>query len=164
MLPAVFVNNMVGNLHKSHLWSIAVEMQFYVFSPYLLKKMLKLEKPMKVPLTILVLSTVLNFVLLSSVCPEGWSDSNVWNTVNIEDFSENEGHCSDKYHFTNYQLMITRATPYAFGMYAAYLHINDKNHDYLESKYSIFLEWLAFIAMFEISSIGCIPGWANLVL
>jgi peptidoglycan/LPS O-acetylase OafA/YrhL len=94
LFPLFFVNNLVGASHYSHLWSIAVEMQFYVLSPWLLKKMLKSDRPWIVPLMIFIVSTFGNFTILSMFCSKGWSDSNVWNSYNYDDdWSENEGNC-----------------------------------------------------------------------
>jgi peptidoglycan/LPS O-acetylase OafA/YrhL len=104
--PAFFVNNFMPlKIHKSHLWSIAVEMQFYTVSPYLLKKMLRSEKPWIYPLVAFVFCTTMWFVVLSAVCPEGWSDTKVWNEFNIEDFSKKEAdeHCGGKYFGWVYQ-------------------------------------------------------------
>jgi len=58
--PAFFVNNLVPlKIHKSHLWSIAVEMQFYTLSPYLLKKMLRSQKPWIYPLVAFIFCTTM---------------------------------------------------------------------------------------------------------
>jgi hypothetical protein len=54
--------------------------------------------------------------------------------------------------------MSTRASPYGFGMYAALLHMLDKEHDYLENKSSIFYEWFSFVTMICLSFIGCYAG------
>lgn len=50
--------------------------------------------------------------------------------------------------------MPTRATPYAFGMYAALLHIRDKDHDYMESVASQIYEWIAVVIVAVYSIIG----------
>ena len=68
--PMLFVNNFVPlEYHKTHLWSIAVEMQFYTLSPFLLKKMLRSEKPWMVPLTAFIFCTTMFFVVLTFACP-----------------------------------------------------------------------------------------------
>lgn len=61
VLPIIFMSsNLVGSgIHVSHLWSVCVEMQFYLFSPYLLKKILRSEKPWMVPLIVGVISTII---------------------------------------------------------------------------------------------------------
>jgi peptidoglycan/LPS O-acetylase OafA/YrhL len=61
VLPIAFLSaNLVGSaIHKSHIWSVCVEMQFYLFSPYLLKKILRSEKPWMIPLIVGVASTIL---------------------------------------------------------------------------------------------------------
>ena len=103
--PAFFVNNfMPKKIHRSHLWSIAVEMQFYTLSPYLLKKMLRSEKPWIYPLVAFIFCTTMYLVVLTAVCPEGWGDTSVWTAYN-GDFTEkgDDEHCYDKYYSLIYQ-------------------------------------------------------------
>lgn len=102
--PAFFVNNLVGTkIHKSHLWSIAIEMQFYLFSPWLLKKMIRSDKPWIVPTVICIISIVAHFVILSIGCPETWKDSYLWNPFDWNTGEELEGNCGDFYFNTIYQ-------------------------------------------------------------
>ena len=51
--------------------------------------------------------------------------------------------------------MYTRASPYGFGMYAAYCHLYlDKSHDYLLERSSIAVELAAFVVLIAIGFIG----------
>lgn len=47
--------------------------------------------------------------------------------------------------------MYTRASPYGFGLFAAYSHMYlDKSHSYLLQKSYILTEWAAFIVLIVI--------------
>ena len=77
--PLFFVANLVGGkIHKTHLWSVCVEMQFYLFSPYLVKTMFKSDKPWITPAVLCIVSTILNLVIPSIFCPQGWTDVLSW--------------------------------------------------------------------------------------
>jgi hypothetical protein len=55
--------------------------------------------------------------------------------------------------------MITRASPYVFGMLAATLYHLNKSKDYLHET-SILLEWSAFLAINLIAWVGPnLPAW-----
>ena len=135
-LPALFfVANLVPlKIHMSHLWSVCVEMQFYLFSPFLVKKMMGSEKPWMIPAVVALVSTILNFAIPAIYCPQAWNDGSLWAQVDMYSKKENPGQCFDIYFQGVYELMPTRATPYVMGMYAALLYIRDDKHNYLESK------------------------------
>jgi peptidoglycan/LPS O-acetylase OafA/YrhL len=58
----LFVNNLFGK-PLTHIWSVAVEFQFYLVSPYLIGKM----NSLRVPILLCLISTVLNFAMTLGV-------------------------------------------------------------------------------------------------
>ena len=68
------MNNMVGS--DMHVWSIAVEFQFYMLSPLLIYFMAKSDRPWMAPLLIFLISTVLNFLITLGVCPDAYTNVN----------------------------------------------------------------------------------------
>ena len=51
--------------------------------------------------------------------------------------------------------MPTKASPYAFGMYAGYLHVNYKDYNFCQGK--VIQEWLAFLMYIAWCMIGGLP-------
>ena len=98
-LPALFfVANLVPlKIHMSHLWSVCVEMQFYLFSPFLVKKMMGSEKPWMIPAVVALVSTILNFAIPAIYCPQAWNDGSLWAQVDMYSKKENPGQCFDIY-------------------------------------------------------------------
>lgn len=67
-----FSNNYVGVL--TDMWSVAVEMQFYIFSPIIVYSMIKTERPWLICFIIGMFSVFLNFGLLYKDCPKSFED------------------------------------------------------------------------------------------
>ena len=112
LTPLLFVQNFTGPF--DHLWSIAVEFQFYLFSPFLVKWVHRSPRPWLLPLGIFAVSTAYNVITMSRYCPESWTDSSVWRNP--------ESQCFRYYLPFNYEQVIARMSPYGFGIYAAYKH------------------------------------------
>lgn len=68
----LFLNNFIGK--DQHIWSIAVEFQFYLISPILVYFMAKSEKPWLAPLIIFLIATVCNCMITLGVCPTAYQD------------------------------------------------------------------------------------------
>ena len=67
----LFINNFVGQ-PITHLWSVAVEVQFYLVSPFILTKI----ENLKMPIILIFISTVLNFLILFLGC-EDFADNRI---------------------------------------------------------------------------------------
>jgi hypothetical protein len=52
------------------MWSVSVEMQFYIFSPFIVRNMYNSEKPWLLPLLLSLISTALAFGLFIYIEPE----------------------------------------------------------------------------------------------
>ena len=61
--PLLFINNFTGK-PLTHIWSVAVEFQFYLISPWIITKM----ETWKLPLVLCLFSTVLNFAITIGIC------------------------------------------------------------------------------------------------
>ena len=110
IVPLFFIGNLTGPY--SHIWSVAVEIQFYIFSPWIVTLIHKGNRPWIVPLLIFVVSMIFNIAMLLSFCPQTLTDNSVW----TQDL------CVSKYKYWNYTQMISRMSPYGFGMYTAFRH------------------------------------------
>jgi len=69
VLQLAFVNNMIGNIFLT--WSVAVEFQFYLISPYIIYALYRTkEKRIWIlPIAIFLISTVLNVFAAMQACP-----------------------------------------------------------------------------------------------
>ena len=74
--PNFFINNFMG-MHQ-HLWSIAVEFQFYLISPFIVESFVKYERPYAWPVILGILSTVLNYELSWAFNPKILVDSSAY--------------------------------------------------------------------------------------
>lgn len=52
----------------THLWSVSVEFQFYIISPFIVNSMMR-TSPYRWPLLLLAISIALNFIINALVCP-----------------------------------------------------------------------------------------------
>ena len=59
-----------------------------------------------------------------------------------------EGNCGELYKVIVYNQMLTRMSPYIFGMFCAQKVLKG------EKKPNIFLEWIAFVVMLFINQVG----------
>ena len=131
----VFANNFVGP--HTHLWSVAVEFQFYLISPFIVRNMAKRKNTWVVPIIFAFVSVMISLDTAITSC----DDLLVIGTG----FSE-ECLLSLWHHW--YQNMICRCVPYLAGMLAAQNHLNGSFKD------SPCLEWLSFGMVTMISYLG----------
>lgn len=99
------------------MWSIAVEFQFYLISPFIVESMLQNKRPWAWPLILSVISTVLNFTFVWTISHEAPFNAEILRSATSEKGNE--------YWEMVYEKMYTRMTPYLTGMYAAYVHHTD---------------------------------------
>ena len=66
----LFIENLV--MIPSHLWTISVEVQFYVLTPFLIHHMNRTNRPFLVPICLIILSLLLNALLVGIFCSEGF--------------------------------------------------------------------------------------------
>lgn len=73
-----FLNNMIANITIT--WSVAVEFQFYMISPYIIYAMYrsKQSRIWIIPTVFFLVSTVLNVFVALEICPKGFKDMKVW--------------------------------------------------------------------------------------
>jgi hypothetical protein len=57
--------------------------------------------------------------------------------------------CEGTFQLEVYVQTWTRMSPYGFGMYAAYLHLKDDDHSFI-NRAPVIIEWLAFLIFFII--------------
>ena len=57
----MFIGNFVGD--SAHLWSVSVEFQFYLISPFLAEYLLRSKTPWRVPIALALFSTFLDFYI-----------------------------------------------------------------------------------------------------
>lgn len=137
--PLMFINNMVDA--RSHLWSVAVEFQFYIISPFIVMYMARYDNPMKPAVVLAIISTILNFILnwysCSTSAPSGDFSGCGWENWDVV-----------------YEKTYTRMSPYVFGMYAAFVHLQDKNHSLINKPSTPYLEWLCTVVLFYIVFFG----------
>ena len=150
---SMFIGNLVGETF--HLWSIMVEFQFYIISPFIVEYLLLSKTPWRVPIAMILFSTFLNFYIT---------------------YREMEGDLEDPFFWeNNFQLMITkynkevymktycRMTPYLAGMYAALVHHKDDGT--FHERQSVLVEWLAFVVLIAIGCSKLMPfsfeGWSG---
>lgn len=136
----LFANNWTGTGDQG--WSLAVEFQFYIVSPLLVFWMARAKPGKAIWMPIVMAIICLNCRIWAAYfyCPK-WFDA----TAAPEDIRG----CD----FDNYELLIyiqtwTRMAPYCFGMYSAYTHVNDKNHEFMTNTCEqLILEWISFGSM-----------------
>ena len=138
ILILLFVGNIFGLY--SYLWTVCVEFQFYLISPFLVKKLHNSDNPGLMISVLFLASMFLNLGTYLYADPESLH----------KNLNEQIG-TADVYFFYNYEQMPTRASPYLFGMYAAYLYQKDKSFD------SVALEWLSVFGIALSSTIGAAP-------
>lgn len=114
----LFVNNYAGT--KNHMWSVAVEIQMYIISPFIIQWMYTTDrkKVWLIPAVMCVISTILCFIVLGVGCPEVWTDGK-W-SLKRESIGMSCGSLYDK---GVYKPSPTRISPYGFGMFCAYLFL-----------------------------------------
>ena len=111
--PLFFVNNLYGP--EQHLWSIAVEFQFYLISPLLVYQLAKSDKPWLWPSILVVVSVFYNYLVSWLVNKPIVTDSAAYLPPDN----------MQRWWFNVYEQTIPRMSPYLFGMYAAYVHYKD---------------------------------------
>jgi peptidoglycan/LPS O-acetylase OafA/YrhL len=130
----------------SHLWSVSVEFQFYLFSPLIVTQMYFSERPHMIPLILFAMSMILNLYLFRKYNPTFLSSGHFDDEM-TPDFSN--------FLYWIYMQMPTRVSPYLFGMYSALKFNTDTTFD------SVFLDWLSILAIFATLTIGGEPYFLN---
>jgi peptidoglycan/LPS O-acetylase OafA/YrhL len=129
-----FMSNFTGK-PLTHLWTISVEFQFYLISPFILFRMTSY----KVPLALCLFSTLLNFGMTFWLCKPFFPDARDWDQTHLKDY------CNTQYEILVGNQMLMRMSPYVIGMYAS--------KKYLEGAKApnLMLEWIAFVVLSIIS-------------
>jgi len=111
----LLVNNFVGP--ETHLWSVAVEMQFYLISPCLVMFLYKANPKLTwtLPVLIFAISTTLCVILTQKACPDLYDAPKAILVAPL---------CYVDYFNTVYLTTYCRMSPYGFGMYVAHLHFS----------------------------------------
>lgn len=65
----LFVSNYFGEINPY--WTLAVEMQFYLFSPCIISYLYYQKNPMAIAVLMAIISTAAGFIIQFIVCPEG---------------------------------------------------------------------------------------------
>jgi peptidoglycan/LPS O-acetylase OafA/YrhL len=108
LLSQLFFMENISGAPLTHLWSVSVEFQFYLISPFILKNL----SDYKLPLALCTFSTILNFILTFWLCKPFFPDSR-------DGVSKLDDYCNTQYMVVVYNQMLTRMSPYVCGMYAA---------------------------------------------
>jgi peptidoglycan/LPS O-acetylase OafA/YrhL len=119
-----FTNNWTGQGLQA--WSLAVEFQFYLVSPLVVYAMIRAGKTSQawlVCLTLVLLCMYIRFMQTWSICPELFNSTYT---------PKENSTCALKLPLKVYTQTWTRMAPYVTGMYAAYIHVHDSNHDFME--------------------------------
>ena len=75
----LFINNLeIGKLELGHTWSIAVEFQFYLISPFIVKLMYKSRRPWVYPLLIIIIATLCRLMDYAYYLPGSMTQDNFW--------------------------------------------------------------------------------------
>lgn len=146
LLGSILMLLFIGNFFNvySHLWSICVEFQFYLISPWLVKKMRHSDRPWVIVLVLFLIS------IAGGIAQFLYLDPQYLHSNGLEVFL-----IDDPTLFWFYCQMPLRMSPYLFGMYAAECYHRDKTYD------SVVLEWLSFIAGGTMAWLGCMPMFVN---
>ena len=108
---------------------------------------------LRVMVIVCAISTALNFLVLLSGCPDMPKDPSVWKIETLD------GLCYASYTFFIYTQMPMRASPYMFGMYAAYCYLFKKG-----IKPSKGLFYTCLFSLLIISFVGVTPFLGSLLL
>lgn len=141
---------MIGNfLYQSHVWSVAVEFQFYIISPFIVRHMIWKSdhccsrKPWLLPAIIWLMSIGFSFYFCWKIAPELLEDVEAWMPKKVKKKLF-------KFWYIN---TLTRLSPYVTGMFAGYVHLRTDGQSCI-LKYSMIFEWLCVFVMAFISYFG----------
>lgn len=129
LAPLFFSSNLTGQLQIQ--WSVSVEYQFYLISPFIVWYMYKQngKNLWVIPVILFVVSTLLNFGINWFVCPDMLRTNNVWldqcDFMPADPAKECKA-CTYKWFMSIYFQTPTRMSPYGFGMLAAFEHLEAK--------------------------------------
>ena len=140
----VFINNLIGP--KSHIWSVAVEFQFYLISPFLVKAMKNSQNPCLYPISMFMFSGMLSYLIMISKCPEVENNLNEWK----------KEYCLDVFWHAIYNKTYCRMTPYGFGIYASLCSKNDEMKK-LGDTFKWVFEIVSVLIITAIIFIGAMP-------
>ena len=130
----------------TQLWSVAVEFQMYMISPWIIQSMLD-SSPYRLPLILFFLSIVLKLAITYAVCP--------YILNNVVDVEANECFKDPAALWMNtYAQMYTRAGPYFLGMIAAYWHLNPESRPDLNPMCQTLLEYICVYILVSIGLFG----------
>lgn len=140
-----YTNNMADST-LTHLWSVSVEMQLYLISPFLMSFMFKRSSGQwTVPFTLAIVNLICNVALNYWSCPQALHDNSKWN--------DKEAKCMDFWSLRVYSFTPCRMAPYAFGLYAAYIYHQDQLKETVTK-----LHWLVDYAAFLITTLVAFFG------
>ena len=131
----LFINNLLG-APLTHLWSVAVEFQFYLISPFIVTRL----DGWTLPLSLCLFSTLLNVFILFLICGSDF--------IPYGFFISSEAVCGNKFETTIYNQMFTRMSPYICGMVCAQRYLKGVKAPNLA------MEMVAFIVLVAISWVG----------
>ena len=117
---------------------MAVEFQFYLISPFIVARL----KGWNLPLTTFALSTLLNIAAYLIICPE-------YLTRDAKRDTEFNTNTVPPLVLTVYTQVPMRASPYVFGMLAAYFYKNQR-----DIATSLAYDWISFLALVAITING----------
>jgi peptidoglycan/LPS O-acetylase OafA/YrhL len=110
-----FLNNFVETM-PFHYWSVAVEFQMYLISPFIIRHLYKSKRPWILVALLSLIATVLGYIVLFLMLQRSEG-------TNIE--------LNMLYEHKFYTKTWIRISPYLYGMLTAYYHRIDKNRDLL---------------------------------
>ncbi len=140
-----FVNNWLGAGDQG--WSLAVEFQFYLISPWLVYWMARSNRPILMPIIMCLVCIILRGIFTYMFCPAVYNFKSTMSDLALCNYG--------KFAYYVYIQTWTRMAPYVCGMYAAYLHVNDKEHTLMtNSPGQIILEWLSLFVLVAISLVN----------
>ena len=146
--------------HVDHCWSIAVEMQMYLFSPWLMMKFYNAKSEwmvFMVPVAICLVSTIVNLIMTAETMPKFFESGD----------PSLDGKQAEVDHFRQaYMPFYTRMSPYGFGMFAAYKHLaevkrNKKSTNHEDVEYMLSMK----VFVLELISFGIIVSciWTGFI-
>jgi len=124
-----FICNYLG--FGTHLWSVAVEFQMYLLSPFYVKWIYKNQsKAFISSVAIILISLVAQFLVfyLSGACTE--ANVKKFSHISEVEAMQNGNTCFGFNFMYIYRQTYARIGAYSLGMYVALLIRNDKEHDY----------------------------------